>query len=621
MTKEQILALTGLDEDQFYQMYPDQESFCADFPDACAQIQQAKYGVQTENPPLEYGVNTQGQPGVLAYTAQVQPMQRDEYGNMRRPSSYNRQMTSAVTPMVPTFNQIRTVEKPGGHINPNFEGYNVSNKPTPDWQNKEGMWSRPGIPMQPYFDRSQKIDRLKSTIPLLSDNNQFNKAEPMDMSNMSMIQSNIQNSLPAANTSRYSSVVDMLKSKGQDSSFSGRQKLALEKGIKNYTGTAEQNMQLIDMLSSVKYGGGIHINPANKGKFTASANRAGMGVQEFARHVLANKEDYSSTQVKRANFARNASKWKHAEGGQLRQYQSGKEVVNFFPQLQQVIAEGPEPDDVNTLVEYLDYAGLDYSKPNRARMAKYMGVNNYDFSAKKNSELLNRIKKHPGVVDRIERFPLESDKSNVIVDQDGQVMMINKYGGQHNMYQNGGYVVKSGDNLSAIAARNNIPLSKIIALNPQYKSNPDLIRVGDSVNLGMTPMQRSNQEYNKIANDRLAQYREEAQIKRMQQYQVTAVDSKSAGSPSLKTNTKTLTSPSQIIKTENKKKSESLIKKNIQKNDVVITPSTPSSVNSEDIRDLESGVLVDKGTNTAYVLKNHTAVDSFPVLTGIAGKN
>ena len=63
--------------------------------------------------------------------------------------------------------------------------------------------------------------------------------------------------------------------------------------------------------------GGIHIKPENRGKFTASANRAGMGVQEFAGHVLANKEDYSSTQVKRANFARNASKWKHGNGGYM----------------------------------------------------------------------------------------------------------------------------------------------------------------------------------------------------------------------------------------------------------------------------------------------------------------
>lgn len=78
----------------------------------------------------------------------------------------------------------------------------------------------------------------------------------------------------------------------------------------------------IDMETISKYMGGIpvakngiHINPANKGKFTASASKAGMGVQEFASHVLANKGKYSPTQVKRANFARNANKWHKAEFG------------------------------------------------------------------------------------------------------------------------------------------------------------------------------------------------------------------------------------------------------------------------------------------------------------------
>jgi len=71
------------------------------------------------------------------------------------------------------------------------------------------------------------------------------------------------------------------------------------------------------ILSNMAYGG-IHINPANEGKFTTSAQRAGMGVQEFASHVLANREDYSPMQVKRANFAHNAASWKHANGGQAR---------------------------------------------------------------------------------------------------------------------------------------------------------------------------------------------------------------------------------------------------------------------------------------------------------------
>lgn len=60
-----------------------------------------------------------------------------------------------------------------------------------------------------------------------------------------------------------------------------------------------------------KKGSKIHIKEKNRGKFTESAKRAGMGVQEYARHVLANKDKYSSTLVKRANFARNATKFKH----------------------------------------------------------------------------------------------------------------------------------------------------------------------------------------------------------------------------------------------------------------------------------------------------------------------
>ena len=87
--------------------------------------------------------------------------------------------------------------------------------------------------------------------------------------------------------------------------------------ISNFMEPTPQYYNPADLDNQYAHGGSIHIKPENRGKFTASANRAGMGVQEFAGHVLANKEDYSSTQVKRANFARNASKWKHAMGGNM----------------------------------------------------------------------------------------------------------------------------------------------------------------------------------------------------------------------------------------------------------------------------------------------------------------
>ena len=71
------------------------------------------------------------------------------------------------------------------------------------------------------------------------------------------------------------------------------------------------------VVTAYKKGGNIHIKKKNRGKFTESAKRAGMGVQEFARHVLANKDEYSSILIKRANFARNAKKFKHNSGGSI----------------------------------------------------------------------------------------------------------------------------------------------------------------------------------------------------------------------------------------------------------------------------------------------------------------
>ena len=54
---------------------------------------------------------------------------------------------------------------------------------------------------------------------------------------------------------------------------------------------------------------GIHIAPSKRGTFTAAATKHNMGVKAFASKVLRNKDSYSPAMVKKANFARNASKW------------------------------------------------------------------------------------------------------------------------------------------------------------------------------------------------------------------------------------------------------------------------------------------------------------------------
>jgi hypothetical protein len=46
------------------------------------------------------------------------------------------------------------------------------------------------------------------------------------------------------------SIVDVLKSRGEDSSFQARRKLAERYGIFGYTGTAEQNSELLAFVVS-----------------------------------------------------------------------------------------------------------------------------------------------------------------------------------------------------------------------------------------------------------------------------------------------------------------------------------------------------------------------------------
>ena len=55
----------------------------------------------------------------------------------------------------------------------------------------------------------------------------------------------------------------------------------------------------------------IKIKESKKSTFTAAAKKRGLVVQELATKVLKNKKEYSSAMVKKANFAKNAKKWKH----------------------------------------------------------------------------------------------------------------------------------------------------------------------------------------------------------------------------------------------------------------------------------------------------------------------
>lgn len=93
----------------------------------------------------------------------------------------------------------------------------------------------------------------------------------------------------------------------------------------------------------------IKIKAKNKGKFTASAKKAGKSVQKHAHDVM-NNPNSTALQRKRANFAIQAKKWKHENGGYGKYQEGGDQEwgnINTQPQFQY---DGPTGPSSNTFL-------------------------------------------------------------------------------------------------------------------------------------------------------------------------------------------------------------------------------------------------------------------------------
>ena len=99
---------------------------------------------------------------------------------------------------------------------------------------------------------------------------------------------------------------------------------------------------------------GIYIKKKNRGKFTEAAKRAGKSVQEHAKDVL-NDPNATPLQKKRANFARNAKRWKHQEGGVLGRYTDKEQfTLDLYPHyFDKLKKDNFSDDDAKTLASYL----------------------------------------------------------------------------------------------------------------------------------------------------------------------------------------------------------------------------------------------------------------------------
>ena len=91
------------------------------------------------------------------------------------------------------------------------------------------------------------------------------------------------------------SIVDKLKSEGKDSSYSARKALAESSGIKNYTGTAAQNIQLLNSSNSVIK------NQSNLVQSTATEkakqNQAGVKIDNTVNNLTGENTNVNNSQI------------------------------------------------------------------------------------------------------------------------------------------------------------------------------------------------------------------------------------------------------------------------------------------------------------------------------------
>lgn len=177
--------------------------------------------------------------------------------------------------------------------------------------------------------------------------------------------------VPISNLKDKLSLVDYLKSITVDSSFTNRQKLAKEHGISGYTGTAAQNVKLLNKLkvdqlikkpvvkvgdmktsSIVTYLDSLNIN-------SSYANRAKLALQ----YGIQGYKGTAAQNTKLLNTMRN-------------------KIAGNKPKI-----------NTTSIVDYLKKTGQDSSFANRKRLATMHGIKDYKGTASQNTKLLNILNK------------------------------------------------------------------------------------------------------------------------------------------------------------------------------------------------------------------------------------
>ena len=192
------------------------------------------------------------------------------------------------------------------------------------------------------------------------------------------------------------------------------------------------------LMNEYKDGGGIHIKKKNRGKFTAYC-----GGKVTSECIARGKRSSSPTIRKRATFAANARKWKHADGGPLLTqggiWSNGVTFIDNGGTHEQNpydgVQMGVDNQGIPNLVEQGEVVWNDYVFSNRLKPSKEMKKKNKykgDTFADIAKEIQKESEERPN--DSISKNGLEAGLSRLATLQEG----IRERKERRNMYPDGG---------------------------------------------------------------------------------------------------------------------------------------------------------------------------------------
>ncbi|WP_040950108.1 RHS repeat-associated core domain-containing protein [Gorillibacterium massiliense] len=195
------------------------------------------------------------------------------------------------------------------------------------------------------------------------------------------------------------SVVDYLKSQGKDSSFSSREKIAQNLGIKNYTGTSAQNTQMLNMLTTSKTSTTTSSTSTNNTKTSSTTTSSTSTNTTKTSSTTASSTATNTTKTSSTTTSSTSTNTTKTSSTTTSSTTTNTTKTNSTSTSSTTTNSSKTTTSTTSstkvvtgsVVEYLNSQGKDSSFTAREKLAKDLGIKNYTGTAAQNTQMLNML--------------------------------------------------------------------------------------------------------------------------------------------------------------------------------------------------------------------------------------